>query len=203
MDSPTRHPYTHIPPPPFLPPTGATTTTATTATEAKRAAFDAFLGKGLLPSFQAGSPYGVLAGIVEDMLGASILDLLIDEEDSPRGPGITFGPLLLLQEALPDDRFRPRTKNAGGGGGLRSQVVDCLLDEVVGLSLELGRGIGMPEDLYEGTCVSWGGGGQIGIACMSVCVIIVWVGWVIYGWIEIGLALCVVCTPCRQTNVQP
>ena len=31
--------------------------------------------------------------------------------------------------------------------------MDCLLDEVVGLSLELGRGIGMPEDLYEGTAV--------------------------------------------------
>ena len=32
------------------------------------------------------------------LLGAQILDLLIDEEDSPRGPGITFGPILLLQE---------------------------------------------------------------------------------------------------------
>lgn len=124
--------------------------TGTTAAEAKRAAFDAFLGKGLLPSFQAGSPYGVLAAIIEDMLGAVVLDLLIDEEDSPRGPGITFGPLVLLQEAIPEDRFQP------GSGGLRGQLVDCLLDEVVGLSLELGRGIGMPEDLYEGTCVSRG-----------------------------------------------
>lgn len=80
----------------------------------------------------------MLAGIIEDMLGASVLDLLIDEEDSPRGPGITFGPLVLLQEE----------------GTTRSCIVDSLMDEVLGLALELGRGVGMPEDLYEGTCVS-------------------------------------------------
>jgi hypothetical protein len=33
-----------------------------------------------------GSPYGVMLGLVEQRLRAEVLDILIDEEDSPRGP---------------------------------------------------------------------------------------------------------------------
>ena len=38
--------------------------------------------------------------------------------------------------------------------GNRNKIVDCLLDEVIGLSLTMERAIAMPEYLYEGTVVS-------------------------------------------------
>lgn len=125
------------------------------AAEAKKAAYNACcFGKGV-EGKEGGvffaSPYGLLLDVVGRRLSASVQELLIDEEDSPRGPGITFGPLVVLHETTMQ---ADAGAGAGGGGEQgRGKLVDCLLDEVVGLALELDSPIKMPEDLYEGTAV--------------------------------------------------
>lgn len=53
------------------------------------------------------SPYGILLDLMTHLLRAQVLDLLIDEEDSSRGPGITFGPIVLLQNQIPASASSP------------------------------------------------------------------------------------------------
>ncbi len=71
---------------------------AAAAAEAKKEAYNAFVfGRNVDPS-KFSSPYALMLHVVRVVVGAVVLELLIDEEDSPRGPGITFGPVVLLQE---------------------------------------------------------------------------------------------------------
>ncbi|GAB5032364.1 Hypothetical protein NocV09_00900570 [Nannochloropsis oceanica] len=116
---------------------------ATAAAEAKKEAYNTFVfGKNLDPS-KFSSPYALMLHVVREMVGAVVLELLIDEEDSPRGPGITFGPVVLLQEDPPSSSYPESAP--------RRKLVDCLLDEVIGLSLAQDRPIKMPLDLYDAT----------------------------------------------------
>lgn len=70
------------------------------ATNVKKEAFDAFVfGKNVRADWTS-SPYALMLHIITRSLGAAVSELLIDEEDSPRGPGITFGPVLTLQEEV-------------------------------------------------------------------------------------------------------
>eukprot|EP00624_Nannochloropsis_granulata_P000664 evm.model.NODE_12607_length_16021_cov_57.992634.4 len=116
---------------------------AAAAAEAKKEAYNAFVfGRNVDPS-KFSSPYALMLHVVRVVVGAVVLELLIDEEDSPRGPGITFGPVVLLQED-PHSSFPP-------GSASRRKLVDCLLDEVIGLSLAQDRPIKMPLDLYDAT----------------------------------------------------
>ncbi|TFJ85462.1 hypothetical protein NSK_002972 [Nannochloropsis salina CCMP1776] len=114
------------------------------ATNVKKEAFDAFVfGKNVRADWTS-SPYALMLHVITRSLGAAVSELLIDEEDSPRGPGITFGPVLTLQEEV-------GTAPSEQG---RATLVDCLVDEVVGFALALNRAIKMPVDLYEGTAVA-------------------------------------------------
>lgn len=57
------------------------------AETAKREAFMKFMGKGV---DEVLCPYGVLVRIIEQDLGGSVIDVLLDEEDSRRGPVRVF-----------------------------------------------------------------------------------------------------------------
>lgn len=78
----------------------AVATAAAAAAEAKKEAYNAFVfGRDVDPAMFS-SPYALMLHVVSQKLGAVVLELLIDEEDSPRGPGITFGPVVMLQEEV-------------------------------------------------------------------------------------------------------
>jgi len=78
----------------------AAATAAAAAAEAKKEAYNAFVfGRNVDPSLFS-SPYALMLHVVSQKLQAVVLELLLDEEDSPRGPGITFGPVVMLQEEV-------------------------------------------------------------------------------------------------------
>ena len=73
---------------------------AAAAAEAKKEGYNAFVfGRDVDPTMFT-SPYALMLHVVSQKLGAVVLELLIDEEDSPRGPGITFGPVVMLHEEV-------------------------------------------------------------------------------------------------------